>query len=465
SSVIIAEKGWWAERAYSKMSNRLISPLSEDTTILKSRLVKTINEAVDEINKIHELYDHFFASSDSRPTLALQIEEQLELIKSKYVELFKAPEDNKSKIKLLDEKIEEIREFHRKLTDGDDSIQANIKESQAKITAFYVNLFQTYEAKNDGGQEAKLKAAFDSIISFDDTLNKADVGYRTKIEKAKAEILDAYKELFGKDRKTNLTKIDILNQHITEANEFHEKLKGEISPFIDEKQKYLNKVASDIETKQTEVDSLLSKTTIGTLSQGYLEAMQVYGDPVYGVAGKGWKGWSGHKIRSFSKAVKHFIKFLGSYLLFIGPLILIGWIFVSNGWQNILNVTQDGNIKFSGSEYIIYKLTIALPLLWVSWYGQKNISHRKRLFEEYNHKLRVVQMYLQFTAASDTYTLSDGSRKELEQTLLETISKNPSEVYGKDDTLIDKLIDVIQARRSPQKQEAKAANPLVSGSE
>lgn len=317
--------------------------------------------------------------------------------------------------------------------------------------------------KGDGGQEAKLKAAFQSIISFDEDLNKADVGYRIKIESAKSEILSAYEEIFAKDKKSNISKIDIFNQHITQANEFHEKVQNEVSPFLEEKQKYIKEITDDIQVKRGEIDSLLSETTVKALNQGYREAMQIYGDPVYGRSQAGWWNGAKHGLKNAARSIKHFIKFLGSYVLFIGPLLVIGWLFVSNGWQNILDVAKDGTVKFSGTEYIFYKLTIALPLLWVSWYGQKNIAHRKRLFEEYNHKLRVVQMYMLFITQDNTYTLSTESRAKLEDTLLATIERNPSEVYGKDDTLLDKLIDFFRSKQAAKttRQEAPISRSVT----
>lgn len=442
-------------------NNRFILPLdpiSASTSHTKARLINTLNEIVKEVNTIHELYEKFFGSVGDRPVLAEQIEEELASIKKKYLELFDA-EGDLSKVEELDQQIKKIKDFHRELfEDGDElSISTDIKDSQQRITDFYLKLFSTYEKDGDGGQEAKLKAAFQSIISFDDTLNKADVGYRAKIEKAKVDILAAYKSLIEKDKKTGKSRVDILDERITQANEFHEKVENEISPFLDKKQKYIEEVSEDIEAKRRDVDSLLSETTVKALAQGYKEAMQIYGEPVYGVAEKGFWGWSRHKAVCAGRGLKHFAKFVGSYVLFIGPLVLIGWLFVSNGWQGIFNVAQNGDIKFSGTEYIFYKLTIALPLLWVSWYGQKNISHRKRLFEEYNHKLRVVQMYMHFVANNGTYTLEPGSRKRLEDTLLDTIERNPSEVYGKDETLLDKIVELLQGRLGSKSSSGSSA--------
>lgn len=444
-------------RALLVISNRLIQPISEATNVKKDRLVATINSAVDEINQIHTLYDQYFTSVEGRPAISKRIEDKLEAIKNTYADLFDAPEGSLSKTKDLDRQIEAIRKFHIELTEGDAAIDLAIKNAQTKITSFYSTLFETYEEVSDGGQKAKLDAAFSTIIDFESTLNKESEGYKAKIEKAKTEILTAYAELFDKDTETQTSRIDQLKTQIEEVGAFHGRVEKEFTPFIEGKQKNIDKISADIAIKQNEIDNLLSVSTVRTLLQGYSDAMQIYGSPVYDKAPKGsWeKCWHGTKC--LFKAASQLTKFLGSYLLFVGPLVVIGWLFVTDG-DSLLNITQDGNVTFSGTEYIAYKLTIALPLLWVSWYGQKSIAHRKRLFEEYNHKLRVMQMYLQFITNTDAYTLNKESRTTLEKTVLDTISKNPSEVYGKDETLLDKLIGLIKFSKS-SKQPRKKPSP------
>src|SRR5690606_24381137 len=94
---------------------------------------------------------------------------------------------------------------------------------------------------------------------------------------------------------------------------------------------------------------------------------------------------------------------------------------------------------FTGLEFTIYKTAISVPLLWVAWFGQKNISQRRRLFEEYNHKLRVVQMYIMFTASSGSYPLKKVA--DLEDALLEVIKTNPAEHLGKGETMLDNMLE------------------------
>ena len=89
-----------------KVSSRLILPLSENTNIKKDRLINTLNEIATEVNTIHELYEKFFNTSSNQPSLAKQIEKELEDIKTKYSTLFESPEDGgSSKVAELDQQI------------------------------------------------------------------------------------------------------------------------------------------------------------------------------------------------------------------------------------------------------------------------------------------------------------------------------------------------------------------------
>ncbi len=433
------------------MPNKLIPPISEKTTIPKARFVKLFNTVFDEVNEINTLYEKFFEPNSDKPALATEIENKIDSINKRYSELFSTPSDaSSSKIEEINNKIEEIRELHKELISGDTPVQGLIQQAETEIVGFYEKLFTSDVKKNDGGQEKKLNAAIKSIVDFDDQLNKADIGYRYKIERAKEDILSAHSEFFTADQKNKLSKADILRDQIEKTNEFHGRLVDEIEPFIDTSKTEISDIAKDIKIKQNEVDSLLSDTTIQTLSENYKEAMHVYGSPVYKQITKN-KWWL--IFQNLFIGIKHLIKFVGSYILFIGPLVLIGWFFVGGTLNDVFlpeapGDESDDGIKFSGTEYIVYKLTIALPLLWVSYFGQKSISQRRRLFEEYNHKYRVLQMYMLFTGKESTYPLEGETRKQLEKALLKVISNNPSDVYGKDETLIDKLIGIFKKREN-----------------
>lgn len=431
------------------MAERAVNSVSKHTKLTKDNLVEIVNDVIKEVNEIHKLYDQFFAEEDGQPSHLQEIENKLAKISAKYTELFEGAIP--TKVEAADAALAKIKAYHAELLEGDESIKANIDDSQTKINDFYSELFNSSDGvTEDNGKKALINKTMKSITDFDALLNTEATGYKAQIEAAKLAILTAHNNLFNKDKKSNKTKIELLDDQIASTHKFYDQVVKEITPYIETKQKEIDQVAANIKTKESDVDSLLSKATVRALGQAYMEAMHIYGDPVYGkYPGEGRLRKFGYIVKVIYESVKHFFKFIGSYILFIGPLILIGVLFLAN-IKEILGIDlPTGNVRFSGTEYIFYKLTIALPLLWVSWFGQRSISHRKRLFEEYNHKLRVVQMYMLFTSQENTYTLKDETRKQLESTLLDTVARNPSEVYSKNETMIDKLIDIFA--KKPQK--------------
>lgn len=427
----------------SAMDDTINQLENKENTLDKGQLALFIKDSLLQIKKINESYKKLFENDEDRKAIILEIEERLGEISRAYDDLFKKNNLGISKISELSTKLEEIRNYHKELLEGEASIKTDIAESQEKITNFYVYLFGGDEGSE--GERKKIEAAIEAITNFHGELTKEN-GYIKVVENAHKEILDIYNGFYAESEGVP-SRISELRKDIVNIESFGKKVKEELSPLLEKKQEAIKKIEKDIATKQTEIGSLLSAATIGTLAQGYLESMQNYGS-----------------IRSGNRRIEviNFLKNLFNYCLFIAPLILICLIFVQPEiLRKLLGLDQLTHVSFSGTEYVFYKISVSLPLLWVSWYGQKNISYRRRLFEEYNHKLRVVQMYILFVSKNETYKLSDKSG--LEKILLDVISRNPSEVYGKDETILDKIIEVIGLRKTTTQIIKDGAEKIVEG--
>ena len=240
----------------------------------------------------------------------------------------------------------------------------------------------------------------------------------------------------------------------------------EIKLNLNKKQKYLDELKVDIEIKRKEVSSLLSDATVQTLAQGYSESMEEYSRK---------KELRYRKLNGKNKSIfiKNFFynsyiffynsmirntSILFNYCVFILPLITICLILLEpDRIKDILKIKYDNNI-FSGTEFIIFKSVITIPLLWIAWFGQKNISQRKRLFEEYNHKLRVVQMYILFNERNESYKLKN--KDELEKTLIDVIKNNPAEHLGRGETMIDQMLEKFRIKGFRQKLKEEIINEL-----
>ena len=381
-----------------------------------------------QIKKINEAYKRIFENQDEKDPLITEIENRLEDIKQKYEHLFSTNEAGLSRVAELNTQIEQIKSYHKELLDGEGSIKSDIQESQDKITDFYVYLFGGSEGTE--GQEQKLKSAIEDILKFHEEVTKEN-GYQKTIEDSHKRIIELHDELFSTSELEDESKSEKLKKEIDNISQFNSRVENEIKGLISDTEK-------DIKTKSDEINSLLSSATAKTLGQGYLESMENH-------------GFIGLKNNKLTKEVvfKWFyngVINLLNYCLFIIPLVLIGFVSIEPEFvTKFLRIDNLGGSNLEGTQYILYKISVSLPLFWISWYGQRNIAHRKRLFEEYNHKLRVVQMYLLFISKENSYSITQMTN--LENILLEVIDRNPAEVYGKDDTVIDKIIEAIKANK------------------
>lgn len=400
-----------------------------ENTFNKKEFDSFVKDALSKIETIKEAYKKLFEAEEGKQSIVLEIENSLTGIKKEYESLFNNNEAGISKISEINSKLGEIRNYHQELLDGGKSIKADIKESQDKITDFYVYLFGGSDGEE--GVEEKIKKAIESITVFHDELTKED-GYQKVIEDAHERIITLHDDLFSKGELEE-NKADKLNKEIKNIEDFNNKVETEIKKFLSDTQ-------NDIETKSSDIKSLLSNATVKTLAQGYLESMQIYGS----IESKDISSFKDF-IKSIPKGLSNLVTNILNYSLFVIPLISIGVIFIEPQFiKNILGVQTLGGATLIGSQYIFYKISVSIPLLWVSWFGERNISQRRRLFEEYNHKLRVVQMYILFISKEKTYELSKIS--DLEDALLEVIKRNPSEVYGKDASVFDKLIELVKTK-------------------
>ncbi len=403
----------------------------------KEALWEFVKETLKLIGEINDYYKKLNEGSDNEAAMITEIEDRYEEIKKMFDDLFAQDVNGKTKSADLLSKIEEIKEYHAELLTDDDSIKKDVEDSQKHITDFYSFLF------GDENNEEKTKKAIDAITAFHTKLKSED-GIETEVKEAYKLIVDKHAELFNAP-KGQKSKIDDLEESIGMIDTFHKNLEKKLKPELEEQKKFLEELTTDIKQKQGEVGSLLSNATVRTLAQGYMESMQEYSQknsiPLEKVSLDKMLLLNILKnmyAMTFNHVLRHGKSFF-NYLVFILPLIVICLIFIeSDLFKDFLQINRDG-VTFSGTEFMFYKTMLSLPLLWVAWFGQRNISQRRRLFEEYNHKLRVVQMYMLFTAEHTSYPMSN--RSNLEGTLLGAIDSNPAEHLGKGETMLDNLLE------------------------
>lgn len=114
----------------------------------------------------------------------------------------------------------------------------------------------------------------------------------------------------------------------------------------------------------------------------------------------------------------------------------------------ITTVVWYWNIEISSIsfEFIFFKLPIIIPLGTISIMGWRSISLNRRLFEEYNHKQRVMELYHSFSKEIEKHG-SDKEQNALLLIMLATVHHMPSIAIQEQDknetSLLHKILDNI----------------------
>lgn len=408
----------------------------------------TVKEALQQARKIGEAYRKYFESKESdQPSIFADIESRLNSVIQKYNELFGAqPDGGASKLFELNKQIEEIKKYHQELITDEHSISSDIKESQDKITDFYVYLFGGEDSPN--GKEPEIRKAIEDVLSFQNNLNgdPKNPGYKKIIEDAHEKITELYSDIFDTSDDQEKSKADTLHAQIESVGAYHGKLEDEIKPFIKD-------TRIQIEEDKKAVKALLGSAIGPSLLDGFLESKREYKQiPKYykseDFKQMDWltKGGANVSAWIWSK----FIALL-NYAFFIVPLLASVIIF-SVSPEKLSEVLTFGASngffsKFLNELEVTSRILITLPLWWIAWFGHRNLSQNKRMAEEYNHKAQVTRMYIKFTSDDESkkYPLSNKHREQLYDELIEVIARHPGQVFGRDETLLDKVLRVVAA--------------------
>ena len=412
-----------------------------------TELWEFIKGSLEQIKEINESDKKYYQGTEEAPAMFKIIEEKYQKIKDEFDKLFLPAEEGKNQSQIIQEKIDEIKKYHTELLTNENSIKSDIEDSQKHITDFYNYLFSS-ENDQEKSNEEKTKNLIEKILDFGGQLFHEENGIENKINEAYKNVVNKYSDLF-EPIEGEKSKITQLNENIDNINQFNQSLDKEIKPNLVNAQGYLDDLKIDINTKRTDIKSLLLSATLGALSQGYQEAKEEYsvkGEKKYKKSEKIVDIFSHSPLNLFvflNNILFRYSSSVFNYIIFILPLLVICVIFLEpKTLENIFNYEAlygNGDGRLKGWEFLVLKVSISLPMLWVSWFGQRNISQRKRLFEEYNHKLRVVQMYVMFNDNEKSYNLDN--KVKLERILLDVIKENPAKHLGKGETMIDQILE------------------------
>lgn len=388
----------------------------------KPELIDLLDKTINQMNEIGEFYE-IAISSDENNTYKEEIEEFYQYLTS-------TSETEQSKIDEVKVNVDKIIKYYQELftdTDGAEAIVNKISAFRETLGQFYDEYFSEDDGESTKSQ--KIDHFYSSIKKFYDELKK-EGGIERELGKIYSNLKSDYQYFYGEDEKINTLK------------DSEQKIKLFFSELN-------NKIKPEIETANKEINSLLSIGTGKSIVKGYLLSKAEYrNQPKYRKGGKKIKFFCDQIVNIFIWLEK-VITISFDYVIFIFPLLLALIIFTKPEIINIIFKNAGVNSNFLSELGFGSRIVISLPLWWISWFGQRNIMHKKRIAEEYNHKAQVSNMYLHFVSkdVSSHYPLSKESMKKLEEGLMDVIFRNPAEVYKSDMTFADKLIRLMPLRK------------------
>ncbi len=291
-------------------------------------------------------------------------------------------------------------------------------------------LADAYEKANTSLEVIKKKVeGIDSTISKIKAINADEVTNKsTNINNLEKKIEDELKEITESK--------DEINSYYDELFvDEEENNKLSLSTEIKKKDEYFKNLITESENRVNEtfnkIESLLPYATSAGLAASYREAQKSY------------KSVHENKIGFWSTVGHSIYRFMHSTtLLWIGFIVAIGFLF----WHYSRILLGD-NVSYA---IILSKAITGAPILWLAWYLQRTISQRNRLYEEYNHKCRVMNAYDGLMKEISKLGTED-EKKALLGAILETVKDNPAKHLGNNDTFFESLLAKI-----------KLSNPVIN---
>lgn len=416
---------------------------------------------IDTINQTAETYSTAKTTADPQITHIQSVATQADEAKGRIDAVERHIGEQKGKIDSDTQTVEttknrfdslkaEAEKLAAELASHQTSLQAQIAQIQGKASTLeqleqnLTNLQAQAETAKAGaesanqaiqGQQQAFQQSIDQTTAKLNELNQqqSDLqGKITEITETHSEIMDAYNELLTDETNDQgqvtkpcvSTKInDLLSKIQAEHNALLASHKGQTESF--------DKLYEELSDK---INSLLPGAGAAGLASSYYEAKMRYTttNDLSSLDND-----SGKKMKlPWYKFVPQSVAYVFNLVLFLAPLVTLVMIFPD------FKVPE----AFTTQPYaiLLYKLTLTIPLVAISSYGIVSLVANRRLYEEYNHKQRVMQLYHSFKAEIDQSSDNDLKIKLLNVMLDVVRDKPASKLSRHEKTIFSSLQDQIQ---------------------
>lgn len=355
-----------------------------------------VSNLKSEINKVITEKNRVIQSLAILSQLNNQIEKFKNLMNNQYSDdilLIDKLEEilNKEQIEEIEQLQQEIIEFHSRIHESKDEISI-----YDKVDNFLINM-------------NKAQRFLEETVEF----NGVPVAKKDVVKKQYEQITDYYDNLFGESEE-DYSRVQELNEKISELEDFHSKIFGnEKRPSFQED---LDKRLQELKGVESEARKVINLASDAGLAGGFVEKAK---------EAKKNKWWSvGFLILSL------LIMFFYNRELF-------------NNIPDIQNQINNGSII-----WVILKMTVNAPLLWLAVVANINLNKYSRLEQDYAHKEALAKSYERYKTEISKLSSEDEQVENLKQDLirinLEAFKLNPADNMetAKSDTIMDKILAI-----------------------
>ena len=372
----------------------LVAQIEEQKNLATQKLNKLNPIKEDIVSQQNQLKSDIEAVRGQKTALQTVVEE-VNALKS-------TAEQNRNSVQGAVDTIEQTRQNFEGLRNTAQTQHDDLNAKHGEVAAKINEIKKAYE-----DVERQRKVLLDdhtddqgnTIKSVFNQVNEAYNSIKNQLEETKRES-DLIRQEIAKHQKSSL---DNINVFITDQGKI-------VSEFVDKNRVEIDSLKNELENK---ILSLLPTAGAAGLASTYFDAKSRYAPTPLKLNNESNYKWMRH--------IFHFIKgyagLLIPYIIFLAPLAGIVYIF----WS-LLDKIKPEDIHF---EILIFRSLISLPLITISLFGWSSIRLNRRLYEEYNHKERVMQLYHSFKSEVAQHGNEEHTKMLLE-IMLKAVGDKPS---------------------------------------
>lgn len=371
----------------------LVAQIEEQKNLATQKLNKLNPIKEDIVSQQNQLKSDIEAVRGQKTALQTVVEE-VNALKS-------TAEQNRNSVQGAVDTIEQTRQNFEGLRNTAQTQHDELNTKQGEVAAKINEIKNAYDLV-----ERQRKVLLDdqtdeqgnTTKSVFNQVNEANTNIKTLLDETKRQSEDARQKIADHQKASQEATNRLTEDHGRLLKEFHETTTQEINSLRD--------------SLEREIRGLLPEAGAAGLASTYFEAKSRYAPTSFDGNGQNW-------IRKFLCYLKCYAPTVIFYGMFLAPLGVIVWIFYD------LLAKMPNSMTEVHWEILLFRALISLPLVTISIFGWSSIRLYRRLYEEYNHKQRVMQLYHSFKSEVAQHGNEEHTKMLLE-IMLKAVGDKPS---------------------------------------